>query len=133
MNAGAGQYGADGELSVGHIEMELVATPDELGALTALLDAVVAELRQVFQHALQLLFALALDACAVVGKLTAFCWSFGTFADSAFLGCFLLCRRCLGAGGQRFPHWNRRGITGNVSDETFGLSSGDHRFVQLLR
>src|SRR5580658_5170415 len=62
MHAGAGQHGADRKLSVGDVQMKLVAAPVLLLALAVLFGADIALPRQFFQHAVQFLMALALDA-----------------------------------------------------------------------
>jgi hypothetical protein len=67
MQAGTGEQRADGELSIGDIEMKLVAAPVLFVPLAAFLGADIALKRQLAQHAIQLLMALPLQPSAPIG------------------------------------------------------------------
>src|SRR5216684_8860773 len=68
MDAGAGQHRADRYLSVGNIQVKLVAAPVLQVSMTILLCADVALPRQVAEHPGQFLMALPLNTRTALGS-----------------------------------------------------------------
>src|SRR3984885_115149 len=91
MHTGAGEQGADGDLPVRHVEVQLITTPVLPMPLAADLSADVAACRQLLQHATERLPALPFHACAAIGRPGARV-RFGFFAPGVFscLLCLLL-------------------------------------------
>ncbi|MCO5350282.1 MAG: hypothetical protein M9913_05160 [Bryobacteraceae bacterium] len=90
MDAGAGEQGRDGDLAVGDIEVEFVAAPMIVVTPTVSFGADVALGRQVGEHGVGFLAALALDAGAALGG---FGLGKGPFLRLV-LPRFLFCRFC---------------------------------------
>jgi hypothetical protein len=138
VHARAGEHGADGELSIGDVEMEFVTAPVLLVPLAAGLDADVALPRKLFQHPFQLLMALPLDPLSVLssflfGKNVFFSLSRTWFAGLLFRLLRPLSLRPLqDRFGKTFPYQDRRRVPGDVSDQALLLRCRDHRCMQLL-
>src|SRR5258708_20349098 len=141
MYTGAGQHRADRYLSVGHIQVQLVAAPVLQVSMTILLCADVALPWQLAEHPGQFLMALPLNTRTALGAFGLGNRTLGVCAlaplGGPLLGLVLLLLLLLLPLLRRFrktlPRWNRRRITGNMSDESLVLGGGNHRLMQLLR
>src|SRR5260370_26366458 len=136
MYAGAGQHGADGYLSVGNIQVKLVAARVLQVSMTILLCADVALPRQLAEHPGQFLMALPLNTRTARGNFGLGKSTLGACAlallDGPLLGLVLLLL-LLFRFRKTLPRWNRGRIPGNMSDESLVLRGGNHRLMQLLR
>lgn len=126
VHARAAENGADRDLAVGDIKVELVATPMLLMALTAFLDADVALPRQIAQHRFQGLAALPLDARSPFRGFAAGETAFGSLG---FLGLLFLRG---GAFRKAFARGNGRGIARDMTDKALLLGGFDDGGMQLL-
>src|ERR1700680_4812915 len=123
MDAGAGQPRADRYLSVGNSQVKLVAAPVLQVSMTILLCADVALPRQLAEHPGQFLMALPLNTRTALGNFGLGKSTLGACALALLCGpliglvllllLLLLCRF-----RKTLPRWNRRRITGNMSDES---------------
>src|SRR6266576_2988319 len=136
MDAGAGQHRADRYLSVGNIQVKLVAAPVLQVSMTILLCADVALPRQIAQHPGQFLMALPLNTRTALGSLGLAKRTLGACTFALLCGPLLrllLLLLLLRRFRKTLPRRNRRRIPGNMSDEPLVLRGGNHRLMQLLR
>src|SRR5690242_6389767 len=125
MQVGAGQQCADGDVSVGYVQMELVTAPITQVAFAALLHSQTTAAGQLGQQFWQAHEALLLDVIAR-----------GAWRVARGLGAFLitfLLRQWLGMLGISFACFNRRRVAGNMTDETIPLRLLNDGFVPALR
>src|ERR1700676_3690464 len=138
MDAGAGQHRADRYLSVGNIQVKLVAAPVLQVSITILLCADVALPWQLAQHPGQFLMALPLNTRTALGAFGLGNSTLGACALALLCGPLLRLlllpplRLLLLRFRKTLPRRNRSRITGNMSDESLVLRGGNHRLMQLL-
>src|SRR5258708_39931894 len=128
MHASAGQRGADGQLSVSHVEVELVASPVLILPLVVLLGAHVALPGQIAQHLFQRLMPLPLDARTALGSFGSAKRAWSTFGLRLPAGSLLLFSRLRETLARR----DRSRIARNMTDQALALGSGNDRLMQLL-
>src|ERR1700736_1037972 len=139
MDAGAGQHRADRHLSVGNIQVKLVAAPVLQVSMTILLCADVALPRQLAEHPGQFLMALPLNTRTARGSFGLGRSTLGACALALLCGPLLRLLLLLPLlllllrFRKTLPRRNRSRITGNMPDQSLVLGGGNHRLMQLLR
>src|ERR1019366_8696051 len=142
MHGGRRQHGADGNLSVGHIPMQFVATPVMIVSVAVLLAPQIALPRQIGQHLWQLHLPLPRQPRVVLGHirpfapLVALVWTTGSpFLTWRARGCLLrLFLRRLGRCFRKaFAGFDGCGIACNVTDQPIFLGFTNQSLMHELR